>query len=401
MIPRLLSLKGEDLEEEMVRVGVDREAIPILISKAHSLAIRIDNLTPAICNILKQVALEIGGDCAIPREAITGKIERPSCILLVNERELCKVIEKIKEQPFGMKDLAKRLEELKDKCFQNHFVLDLSGRKLFLSKRTHIMGVLNLTPDSFYDGGRYLEPERAIRQAEKMVEEGADIIDVGAESTRPGAEPIPVEEELSRLLPVLKSIKAELDIPISVDTYKSEVARRVLDMGVDIINDISGLHFDPDMAKTISKFNAGCVLMHIKGRPKDMQKHPQYTDLMTEIISYLRDSLKIAEEAGIDINKTILDPGIGFGKRIEDNPVIIRRLSELKSLGRPILIGVSRKSFIGYSLGLPVEDRLEGSLASAVLAIVNGASILRVHDVKETKRAARMADIILGRCSSS
>lgn len=382
----------------MLRVGVDREAIPILTSKAHSLAIRIDNLTPAICNILKQIALEIGGDCAIPKEAITGKIENPSCILLVNERELYKVIEKIKDQPFGIKDLAKRIEELRDKYLKNNFVLDLLRKRLFLSQRTHIMGILNLTPDSFYDGGRYLEPEKAVRQAEKMVEKGADIIDIGAESTRPGANPIPLEEELSRLLPVLQSIRPELDVPISVDTYKSEVAKRVLDMGADMINDISGLHFDPDMPGVISKFNAGCVLMHIKGKPKDMQKNPQYTDLMTEIISYLRDSLEIVKKAGIDINKTILDPGIGFGKRIEDNLVIIRRLSELKSLGRPILIGVSRKSFIGHTLELPVEDRLEGSLASAVLAIVNGASILRVHDVEETKRAVRMADAILGRC---
>lgn len=257
------------------------------------------------------------------------------------------------------------------------------------------MGVLNVTPDSFSDGGRFFKPDSAIKQALLMAEEGADIIDVGGESTRPGADEVSAEEESRRVLPVIEGLVGEIDLPVSIDTYKSEVARRALDAGAAMINDISALRFDPRMGKVVKDYDVPVVLMHIKGTPKNMQKNPSYANVMKEISDYLKESVEMAEEADIDQDKIIVDPGIGFGKRVKDNLEIVKNLRELTSLGKPILIGLSRKSFIGKILNLPLEDRLEGSLAALVVAIINGANILRVHDVKQNRRAALIADAIL------
>jgi len=275
------------------------------------------------------------------------------------------------------------------------FKLKLGGNSLNLSSRTHLMGVLNVTPDSFSDGGRFFKPERAIKQALLMAEEGADIIDVGGESTRPGADEVSAEEESRRVLPVIDELAKKVNLPVSIDTYKSEVARRALDAGAAMINDISALRFDPRMGKVAKDYDVPVVLMHIKGTPKNMQKNPSYANVIEEISDYLKESVEMAKEAGIDEDKIIIDPGIGFGKRVKDNLEIVKNLRELASLGKPILIGLSRKSFIGKILDLSLEDRLEGSLAALVVAITNGANILRVHDVKHSRRAARIADAIL------
>jgi len=275
------------------------------------------------------------------------------------------------------------------------FKLKLGGNSLNLSSRTHLMGVLNVTPDSFSDGGRFFKPERAIKQALLMAKEGADIIDVGGESTRPGADEVSAEEESRRVLPVIDELAKKVDLPVSIDTYKSEVARRALDAGAAMINDISALRFDPRMGKVAKDYDVPVVLMHIKGTPKNMQKNPSYANVIEEISDYLKESVEMAKEAGIDEDKIIIDPGIGFGKRVKDNLEIVKNLRELASLGKPILIGLSRKSFIGKILDLSLEDRLEGSLAALVVAITNGANILRVHDVKHSRRAARIADAIL------
>jgi len=274
-------------------------------------------------------------------------------------------------------------------------VWQLPTGKLCLNEKTYLMGVINLTPDSFSDGGRYQDPTNALNRAQAMISEGVDIIDLGAESTRPGSAPISVDEECSRLLPALKIIREQLTLPISIDTYKSGVASEALKLGADIINDISGLDFDPNLAPTIAEFRAGCVFMHIKGTPKDMQQDPSYENLWDEIVGYLNKSLARASKAGIKSECIAVDPGIGFGKRLEDNYKIIRELSALKVLGRPIVVGPSRKSFIGLTLNLPVGERQEGSLAAAVLAITNGANILRVHDIRATRRAATLTEAIL------
>ena len=274
-------------------------------------------------------------------------------------------------------------------------LLHLKNRDIDLEEKVVVMGVLNLTPDSFYDGGRYTRGAQALRRVEEMIGEGADILDVGGESVRPGAEPISLDEELRRVMPVIEKVRRLFPITISIDTYKAEVARQAIEEGAEMVNDISGLRFDPDLRKIVAGYGVPIILMHIKGTPKNMQNNPRYHSLMEEIISYLRKSIKLAEEAGIDPARIIVDPGIGFGKTTAHNLEILRRLEGLKSLGKPILVGLSRKSFIGDVLGLPQEERLEGGLAATSMAVSGGARIVRTHDVKPTRRAVDMVQAIL------
>ncbi|MDZ7372794.1 MAG: dihydropteroate synthase [candidate division KSB1 bacterium] len=263
--------------------------------------------------------------------------------------------------------------------------------------RTLIMGVLNVTPDSFSDGGQYFDPERAVDRALQMEAEGADIIDVGGESTRPGAEPVPVAEELRRVIPVLTRLAGKVRVLLSVDTYKAQVAAEALQAGVHIVNDISGLGFDPEMAPLVARWRAGVVIMHIKGSPRTMQDHPYYDDVVEEICQYFGGRLRLATEAGICPEQIVLDPGIGFGKRVEDNFEILRRLGEFRRFGRPVMIGPSRKSFIGKVLGLPPQERLEGTAAAVAVGIAHGADVVRVHDVREMRRVVQIADCIVGK----
>lgn len=266
---------------------------------------------------------------------------------------------------------------------------------LDFSKKTYIMGILNITPDSFSDGGLYFDKPAAIERSIQMVEDGADIIDIGGESTRPGSESITIEEELKRTIPVIEALAKEIKIPISIDTYKSEVARIALDAGASMVNDISGLRFDPKMSEVVSEYKVPIVIMHIKGRPKDMQQNPVYEALIPEIMDYLRCSIAIATRSEISDNKIIIDPGIGFGKTSDHNLEIINKLREFTSLEKPILIGPSRKAFIGKSLGdVPVTDRLEGTAAAVAISIMNGANMIRAHDVKEMARVAKVADAV-------
>jgi len=274
-------------------------------------------------------------------------------------------------------------------------IIYFKNKKLDLSSRTHIMGILNVTPDSFSDGGRFYKFDDAVRQGMKMAEEGADILDVGGESTRPGSHPVSLEEELSRVIPVIESLTQRLDVPISIDTYKAKVAQEALNAGAQMINDISALRYDPEMKKMAAQHDVPVALMHIQGTPRTMQEHPWYEDVIGEITDYLKESIQIATDAGIGREKIIIDPGIGFGKRLKDNLNILKNLKEFSILNCPILIGCSRKSFIGKILNLPMEERLEGSLAALAVAVMNGAHMVRVHDVKESKRVASLVDAIL------
>ena len=273
------------------------------------------------------------------------------------------------------------------------FVYTFNDRKYDLSARTHIMGILNVTPDSFSDGGRFLDAERAVARGLAMAKEGADIIDVGGESSRPGSDPIPLEEECRRVLPVIERLAGETSVPVSVDTYKSEVAARALDAGAVIVNDISGLHFDSRLADVAAEHGASIVLMHMQGSPKTMQVDPAYEDLIGEIRSYLQQGITLAESKGI--GQIFVDPGIGFGKTLQHNLEIIRNLSEFHSLGYPVLVGPSRKSFIGMISNVPVDKRMEGTAAAVAAAIMNGAHIVRVHDVAQMKRVAEVADAVV------
>jgi dihydropteroate synthase len=263
------------------------------------------------------------------------------------------------------------------------------------SKKTYLMGILNVTPDSFSDGGQYFDKSDAIKRAIQMSEDGADIIDIGGESTRPGSKPLAIEEELRRTLPVIEALTKEIDTPISIDTYKSEVAKRALDAGAAMVNDISGLRFDPEMSKVVSAYKVPVVIMHIKGTPKEMQKNPVYEALIPEIMDYLRESIKSAKEAGIAEDMIIIDPGIGFGKTFEHNLEIIHNLYNFTLLEKPLLVGLSRKAFIGKILGdVPAGERLEGTAAAIAISIINGANIIRVHDVKEMIKVAKVANAV-------
>ncbi|MCX7823173.1 MAG: dihydropteroate synthase [Syntrophobacterales bacterium] len=268
------------------------------------------------------------------------------------------------------------------------------GRTLVLGDRTYIMGVINVTPDSFSDGGKFYETEKAVERAKELIEAGADIIDIGGESTRPFSDPIPLEEELSRTIPVIEKIRLLSDIPISIDTTKAEVARKAIEAGADIINDVSSLRFDPEMVKVAANAGVPVVLMHMLGTPKTMQENPHYECLFGEIISFLQERIQYAVSNGIRREQIIIDPGIGFGKTVTHNLRLIRDLNLLSLLERPILLGLSRKRFIGTVLNRPIEERELGTAVANTVGIMAGAHILRVHDVAFQIDAIRMADAI-------
>ncbi len=260
----------------------------------------------------------------------------------------------------------------------------------------YIVGVLNVTPDSFYDGGKYTCVDAALNQAEKMIEEGADILDIGGESTRPSSERVSVEEEIRRVIPVIQKLKQKTSIPISIDTTKSPVAKAACDAGAAIVNDISGFKMDPDMTKTIAAYQTKVVIGHIQGTPKTMQQNPHYDDVVQEISDYFKERIEAAKRHDISKQRIILDPGIGFGKTVEHNLEILRRLNEFLVHGCPLMIGTSRKSFIGQLTNAKdPNDRLGGSIATAVTAYMNGATYIRVHDVKETKQALSVVSQII------
>jgi dihydropteroate synthase len=258
-----------------------------------------------------------------------------------------------------------------------------------------IMGILNVTPDSFSDGGRHWTPQDALRHVERMIEDGADIIDIGGESTRPFADPVDKNEELSRVIPVIEKVREISDIPISVDTHKASVAHEALRAGADIINDISGLTYDDRMARVIAEHDAYAVIMHMRGTPKNMQENPVYDNVIAEIMAFLRRQSSYAAHAGIDERKIIIDPGIGFGKRVEDNLCILKMLHAFKELGKPVLIGTSMKSFIGKITDSPLEERVEGTLATLAVALMNGADIFRVHDVGRALKVLKMVKAVM------
>jgi len=272
-------------------------------------------------------------------------------------------------------------------------VFRFPGGSFTFGRRTAVMGILNVTPDSFSDGGDWLDPERAARQARRMVREGADLIDVGGESTRPGARAVPAAEEIRRIVPVVERLAAE-KILVSVDTSKAAVARAAFRAGAKILNDVTALRGDRAMAKTAAAAGVGVILMHMKGTPRTMQKNPRYDDVVAEISSFFREILKTAWRAGIERDKIMLDPGIGFGKTSKHNLEILRRLEELRTLGRPLAIGTSRKGFIGRALGRQVHDRVSGTGATVAAAILRGADLIRVHDVREMTDVARMTDLL-------
>jgi dihydropteroate synthase len=293
-------------------------------------------------------------------------------------------------------DIPQKIKSLLDNYLRSDYKIDCGGKVLDLGRRTHIMGILNMTPDSFSDGGQFASVDHALAHAHEMVAAGADIIDIGGESTRPGANPVSEDEELRRVIPIIKRLSAELPVPVSVDTYKSSVAEKALEAGASMVNDISGLRFSPDMAKVVADSEAAIVIMHIKGTPRDMQQNPEYSDVVEEITNFLEQRIHVALKAGVNPEKIIVDPGIGFGKKLMHNLELLKRLDEFKGLGRPIMLGTSRKKFIGTVLDIPLpEQRVIGTAATVAFGIERGAAIVRVHDVAHMVQVARMTDALV------
>jgi dihydropteroate synthase len=274
-------------------------------------------------------------------------------------------------------------------------VFRVKDRILPLSDRVHIMGVLNVTPDSFSDGGLYLDPEAALARALTMVEQGADLLDIGAESSRPGADLVEEHEELHRLIPVVRAVCRKVAVPVSVDTRKARVAQQALDAGAAIINDVSALRFDAEMAAVVARYGAGIILMHMQGTPKDMQQAPRYVNVTDEVRVFFQERMQAALNAGVSLNRILLDPGIGFGKNLEHNLTLLAHLHAFTTLGRPILIGVSRKAFIGRVLDRRVDERLMGTAAAVAVAVVNGARVVRVHDIEQIRDVVRVTEAIM------
>lgn len=388
-------MRPEQLLAELKEIGVSPESYPIFLKKAESKIIKIKRLSPAQANVLKQIALICGADIAIPRDAYFGsKNRRFDVLLFANHREIEKIVNRLQEQPWmdGIKDMLSGVLKPEEVP-----VLKIGEKEIHFN-RTYIMGIINISPDSFYSGSRYTTISAVKRVLEEMEEEGADFIDIGAESTRPGSKMLDGKEEIERLKYVLPVVIKSAKIPVSVDTYKAEVAKFALDCGTHMINDISGLGFshpDKKLAQVIARYKASLVIMHIQGNPETMQINPQYKNLMSEIKEFLRERIDFAIQNGIDQKRIVIDPGLGFGKKLEHNYEIIERLAELKIFNRPILVGHSRKSFIGNPFNLPPEERLEGTLGVTALLIKNGASIIRVHDVLESKRVAQLIDKIV------
>ena len=382
-----------DAERELRRIKVDPAGIPMMAPKMLSRCVHLTGLKCGQANVLKQEMLSLGGDAAVARGTVACSIDRSDAILIGTGKQLHKLCRKLAQQPFGLPALAEELEALLANASAQPKSWRIANRELPL-ERPLIMGILNVTPDSFSDGNRFLDPQQAVDRAQEMAEQGADIIDIGGESTRPGAAPVDAGEEVKRVLPVIEEVAGKVSCAISVDTWKSAVARPAIAAGAGIINDISGLCFDPEMAAVAAQSGSGVVLMHTRGTPLTMQTETRYDDLMGEVIQGLGKSVEIAVGAGVERARIVVDPGIGFAKDGHGNLEILRRLRELTGLGFPILVGTSRKGFIGKVLKRDTGDRVFGTAATVALAIANGASILRVHDVAEMRDVADMAHAI-------
>lgn len=387
----------------MQDIKVDSYGIKIMLPKTITYLVRLNSISCIEANILKQEMLSLGADVAITKDALTGKAKKTDCLMMGNLSQFNQLTQKLNKQPFGLDRLAMDLSRAIAKYQKDKFSINLGKYKLNLGLRTLIMGIANLTPDSFSGDGLYQSTvhnvwqstvNKIIEYVQKLIDDGADIVDLGGESSRPGAKPISVKEELRRTIPIIKKIAKKIKVPISIDTHKPEVARRALDNGAVIVNDITGLK-NPDMLKVVAKYKAGVIIMHMKGNPRTMQKNPVYKSLIEEIVEYLDKAIDRAVKAGIDKDKIIVDPGIGFGKTCEHNLEILKRLSEFKVLGRPILVGPSRKSFIGNILNVGPEARIFGTVSACVLAAKFGANIVRVHDVKQVKEALKVTNAIL------
>ncbi len=374
--------------------GSHKGGTAIMASKAVLYAVALEGVGYREANILKQAMLALGGDAATEKGVVDFTSEASDLVLLGTARHFGFLTEKLASQPWKCGAIGAEIAETLENYQRRDFILRFPGGEMALD-RTRVMGVLNVTPDSFSDDGRFLDPEAAVKHALRMAEEGADLIDVGGESSRPFSDPVSQEEELARVLPVLEGLEGRAEVPLSIDTRRPKVAEAALKAGATMVNDITGLG-DEAMRALVADHGVPAVLMHMQGDPKTMQEDPTYGDVVADILRFFRERIAMAEAAGIPRDRLVVDPGIGFGKTAAHNLQILRRLSEFRSLGLPLLMGASRKSFIGKVLDAEVDDRLEGSLAAAAAAVLGGARLVRAHDVRATVRTVRLLDAIAG-----
>jgi dihydropteroate synthase len=382
---RLISPRpGGALARVLAEAGVDPHGIAIIARKADTVVVRVDRVAAPVANIIKQQLLSIGGDAAVHRDAITGGPPQSSVYIVADRNRLAQLPEKFARQPFGLAELGAEIARLLGALERPPARVSLPRGEIDLAAGPIVMGVLNVTPDSFSDGGAFLDPGAAHERALAMIEEGAGVIDVGGESTRPGAAEIGVEEELGRVMPVLRRLGGAIPVPLSIDTRHAAVARAALDAGAAIVNDVSGLRHDPAMIETARGSGAAVVVMHMRGTPETMQANPSYADVTGEIIAWFEERAAELLRAGLDRERIIVDPGLGFGKRLEDNLAILNELGDFAGLGFPVMVGYSRKSFLGTVTGRDPAGRLCGGLAALAKCLAGGAAFVRVHDVRET-----------------
>lgn len=389
---RLFPDHQDEIVDEMKKLGADLNGIKLMAPKAETILLRLHGVSLKAANLLKQEMLALGGDCVLHREVSMLKIDPTDVMLIGTRRQYNGLLRKCRVQPFDLPRIGEEINQLlkDEKRRFRPWQLQAGPYFMDLQSKTWVMGILNVTPDSFSDGGKFNHLETAIEHAQQMVADGADIIDVGGESTRPGHKQVTLEEELKRVVPIVEAIRGKVNVPISVDTYKAEVARQAIEAGANIINDVWGCKRDPNMAKVAATYHVPIILMHNR-------EDTNYQDLIPDMISDIRESIQLAHEAGVPDEMIILDPGIGFAKTYEQNLEVMDRLDEFVALGYPVLLGTSRKSMIGKALQLEVDQRLEGTGATVCLGVARGCQLVRVHDVQPIKRMVMMMDAMLKR----
>jgi len=406
---RLLRRDPPSLRKEMEAIGADPRGMAIMAPKGRWHLIKLEKLSFAAASILKQEMLAKDGEAVLSGEIYFGGERTTDVLLMATKQTMQRVLKVLRVQPLpSLQQLAEELvAALECDDGPDSVSCRIGDHEFRWGERTYVMGIINVTPDSFSGDGVYSAGGvwRAVAQALSFIDQGADIIDIGGESTRPGGVPIDAQTELDRVIPVIRRLREATDVPISIDTYKARVAAEALNAGADLVNDVWGLRMDPDLAPLVAERGVPVILMHNRSKPKDADQQERlggryvgvhYDDLMADIIRELRQQVADAVEVGILRSRVIVDPGIGFGKTVEQNLYLLNHLDEMRVLGLPIMVGPSRKSFIGYTLDLPPEERQEGTAAAVALSIVRGANIVRVHDVRAMARVARMSDAILG-----
>lgn len=388
---RILHINNmHDAKEEIRKIGVDAASIKWLAHKAVYITIKIEGVSPFAANIIKQEMLGKGGDAAVNRGVPSFEIEKSDVLVMGNYKQYCGLIYKLNMQSGILKEVAQKLQKMIEMIeLGNPEYFECGKYKLPMGEKTYVMGILDIISDKSFDGISDSNIDAIVNKAKEMVKYGADIIDIGTNKKEGNAPKESIIEEIIRILPVIQRLSKELEVPIAVDTSEAVVADKVLAAGANIINDAQGLQYDNKLAETVARYGAGIVMIH------NSELDGSSKEIMGDVVTFLRNSIEIAEKAGIPKESMIIDPGIGFGKSLEDNLEIMRRLRELTTLNLPILIGTSRKSLIGNVLDVPVNERLEGTAATVTLGISNGADIIRVHDVREMVRVARMTDAMV------